>query len=809
MSFISGSGILYSSNDPYDRIIGLSANDTVSYLYARAAVNVSLSLTGAQSTGGSGFDELISIESIIGSKHNDTLQGNSGNNTINGGLGSDTVSYSNAGAGVNVSLLLTSAQNTIGAGFDTLINLENLIGSSYADTLTGNAVSNVIIGGSGNDRLVGTSGSDILDGGSDSDIADYSGLRSVVTLGAFGVLRKGTLGTDTLINIETIVGSGAHGDTIDHSGIGAPATGTITDLTAGKVTVNGTSSPLPLTFSVSKFEHVIGSNFADTIAGNTDNNSLTAGAGNDTLIASGGNDTLNGGVGNDTASYSDLSSVVTLGAFGVLSKGTLGTDSLIGIETIIGSGAKGDTIDHSGIGAPATGTITDLAGGKVTVSGTTSPLPLTFIVSQFEHVIGSNFADKISGNADNNSLFASAGNDTLIASAGNDTLNGGTGNDTANYTDLSTVVTLGAFGVLSKGTMGTDSLIGIETIIGSGAKGDTIDHSSIGAPATGTITDLAAGKVTVNGSSAPLPLSFSISQFEHVIGSNFADSMSGNGDNNALFAGAGNDTLIASAGNDTLNGGTGLDTANYTDLGSVVTLAAFGVLTKGSLGTDALVGIESIIGSRGHGDTIDHSGIGAPATGTITDLAAGKVTVDGSSSPLPLKFSISEFEHVIGSNFADSITGNASNNNLSGGAGNDTVTGGDGYDTIVGGFGSDSITGGNGIDQYDYLSLSDSLLADYDIIIDYSLGEVINRPGSGQVINSSNGTASSLTASALSGLLNIFSFTGNSSAAFTVLNLSGTFIALNDATAGFNESTDSILYLPAYNINGINTVTIG
>ncbi|MFN9622362.1 MAG: beta strand repeat-containing protein [Cyanobacteriota bacterium] len=549
MAFIVGSDILNSTNDSYGRITGTSANDTVSYLSATAAVNVSLSLTGAQSTGGSGFDELISIENITGSKFNDTLQGNSGNNIIDGGLGSDTVSYSNAGAGVNISRLLACSQNTIGAGFDRLINLENVIGSSFADTLTGNAANNVIIGGSGNDRLIGTSGSDILDGSADSDIADYSGFKSVVNLGAFGVLNKGTLGTDTLINLETIIGSGAQCDTIDHSGIGSPATGTITDLTAGKVTVRGTSSPLPLTF---------------------------------------------------------------------------------------------------------TG-------------------------SQFEHVIGSNFADKISGNGDNNSLSAGAGDDSLIASTGNDTLNGGAGNDTANYTDLGSVVTLGAFGVLSKGSLGTDSLIGIETIIGSG----------------------------------------------------------------------------------------------------------------------------------GQGDTIDHSGIGFPGTGTITDLTTGKVTVNGTTSPLPLSFCVSQFEHVIGSSFADSITGNAANNSLTGGAGNDTISAGDGYDTIAGGLGSDWITGGSGIYQFDYLSLSESLLTGFDIIIDYSLGEVINRPGAGQVINSSNGTASSLTASALSGLLNIFSFTGNSSAAFTVLNLSGTFIALNDATAGFNESTDSILYLPAYNINGINTVTIG
>ena len=51
-----------------------------------------------------------------------------------GAAGSDTASYIDATAGVKVSLALAAAQNTIGAGTDTLFNFENLTGSNFNDT---------------------------------------------------------------------------------------------------------------------------------------------------------------------------------------------------------------------------------------------------------------------------------------------------------------------------------------------------------------------------------------------------------------------------------------------------------------------------------------------------------------------------------------------------------------------------------------------------------------------------------------------------------------------------------------------------
>jgi len=95
-----------------------------------------------------------------------------GNNILSGGAGAevDTVSYAyGATAGVAVSLAIGTVQITGGSGSDTLVNIENLTGSSYGDRLTGNTASNSLAGGSGNDTLDGGSGNDVLTGGAGAD----------------------------------------------------------------------------------------------------------------------------------------------------------------------------------------------------------------------------------------------------------------------------------------------------------------------------------------------------------------------------------------------------------------------------------------------------------------------------------------------------------------------------------------------------------------------------------------------------------------------------------------------------------------
>jgi len=110
-------------------------------------------------TAGSGNNEMH------GGAGNDLLYSGPGNDILDGGTGIDTVSYAHATAGVTVNLGLLGAQNTIGAGTDTLSNIENLVGSNFNDTLTGDNNNNVINGGLGNDILNGGGGDDLLIGG--------------------------------------------------------------------------------------------------------------------------------------------------------------------------------------------------------------------------------------------------------------------------------------------------------------------------------------------------------------------------------------------------------------------------------------------------------------------------------------------------------------------------------------------------------------------------------------------------------------------------------------------------------------------
>ena len=145
----SGANIL-TGGAGADTLDGGDGNDTASYASSPSGVTVSLA-TGTGSGGDAQGDTLSNIENLTGSKFNDTLEGNAGNNVLAGGAGNDTVSYAHAtsgpgGLGVTVNLAVTTAQNTVTAGTDTLTGFENLTGSQFNDTLSGTTGNNVITG---------------------------------------------------------------------------------------------------------------------------------------------------------------------------------------------------------------------------------------------------------------------------------------------------------------------------------------------------------------------------------------------------------------------------------------------------------------------------------------------------------------------------------------------------------------------------------------------------------------------------------------------------------------------------------------
>jgi Ca2+-binding RTX toxin-like protein len=318
-----------------DTLDGGTGEDTASYAGAAKSVNVSLTFFTAQNTGSAGNDTLRDIEHLTGGNSHDKLSGNDGNNKLlggtgndtldggdgddllDGGSGNDTASYASATEGVRVSLALSSAQDTGSMGFDTLRAIENLLGGAYDDALTGNSSANNLQGGGGKDTLEGGAGNDTLDGGAGEDCASYAGATAAVTvkLTTTSSQSTGGGGSDTLRNIEGIIGSRFH----------------------------------------------------DKLTGNSGNNVFVGGAGNDTLSGGAGNDlfrfySLNDGVDRLIDFATGQDKIQVLGSsFGNLAPGALSFEhfalagqSMGALPTFLYDGSSGAlSFDLDGSGSEA------------------------------------------------------------------------------------------------------------------------------------------------------------------------------------------------------------------------------------------------------------------------------------------------------------------------------------------------------------------------------------------------------------------------------------------------------------------------
>ncbi len=136
--------------------------------------------------------------------------------------------------------------------------------------------------------------------------------------------------------------------------------------------------------------------------------------------------------------------------------------------------------------------------------------------------------------------------------------------------------------------------------------------------------------------------------------------------------------------------------------------------------------------------------------------------------------------------------------NATGNAADNLITGNSGNNILNGGAGKDTLTGSGGNDRFGYTTLSDSLLSNYDVITEYNNGDQIDASIGviAATLTNSVGTVANLNA--LSTVLTNSVFTANIAKAFKVTGIGGTFIALNDTSAGFNAATDSIIFLQNY-----------
>jgi hypothetical protein len=160
---------------------------------------------------------------LLGGLGDDIFVGGTGDDTLDGGTGGiDTANYSDASQDGLIVNLLTGMSSGGGLGNDTLYNIRNLTGSSFADTLVGDDGDNLLVGGDGNDKLYGHAGNNTLVGGNDTDVAYYSGLEtqySTVNLGA--VIGGPDAVNDTLIFVERLKFlSPSHVSDVDNNGTG-------------------------------------------------------------------------------------------------------------------------------------------------------------------------------------------------------------------------------------------------------------------------------------------------------------------------------------------------------------------------------------------------------------------------------------------------------------------------------------------------------------------------------------------------------------------------------------------------------------
>jgi Ca2+-binding RTX toxin-like protein len=122
--------------------------------------------------GGGGNDTINGLEgndTLKGEAGADKLSGGLGDDTLDGGAGTDTADFSNSVVPIIASL---AANNATGDGTDTMVGVENLVGSTVNDTLTGSDGNNTLNGGSGADSIVGLGGVDKLLGATDNDTLD-------------------------------------------------------------------------------------------------------------------------------------------------------------------------------------------------------------------------------------------------------------------------------------------------------------------------------------------------------------------------------------------------------------------------------------------------------------------------------------------------------------------------------------------------------------------------------------------------------------------------------------------------------------
>jgi len=657
-------------------------------------------------------------QTLLGGAGNDTMDGAGGKDTLDGGAGNDTyiidvadMKIVEAATGGN-DTAYTTVNMVLGANVETLV-LEasglTVTGNITANTIRGTSGADTIKGDGGNDTLLGNEGHDVLDGGlgTDSMVGGAGNDVYVVDAAADVIVEEASMGgydrVDSVgtaytlgANLEELryIGTGAFtgtGNTLANTLVGGIGTDKL-DGAAGDDLLKGGAGNDTLLGGIGDDtlqgddgnDSMVGGDGSDTLQGGAGADNLQGGAGGDIFIGGAGNDTLDGGTIADKAWLTDANSAwygnaaaavsVNLQT-GVATDGQGGTDKLVNINEVVGSGYH-DTI----VGSNNTTTEIFTGGaGNDSISGGTT-LPGALKLAGYEEANGGVTVNLATGSASG----ADIGTDILanitgvIASAYDDSLQGGSANE------------------FFMGNGGNDTIDG----------GDGFDYVSYASAEEGVVVNLAAGEATDG-----LGDEDTLSNIEGVIGSDFDDALTGSD----YFAGV--EVFVGGAGDDTIDGDAGWDMVDYAaSKGGVTVDLGAGTAGDGMDGEDTLLNIEQVQGSAFNDSLAGKGGYarldGGAGNDTIEAMDAENiVTYQRATSGVLVNLvtgtaqdgqggtdTLVNVRHVVASHLNDTLVGGDNAEHLDGGSGNDSVSAGGGDDVVVAYAGNDTVDGGSGED---------------------------------------------------------------------------------------------------------------
>ncbi len=622
---------------------------------------------------------------------------------LNGGDGVDRADYGQAETGITVDLA-NAGSNTGEAADDTLIGIENLLGSFFNDRLNGDAADNTLWGGDGDDILSGRAGDDVLHAGAGTGtglqhLVGGTGSDTYVVQANSGQIRTDAQAWGEVANasdVDTILFSDISIADVIFSTQAQPGT-PWADTLVISWNVNGVEGSYwlaDLGANIERFEFADGTVLSsisvdhwgderesyngtaeDDRIGTPDVGWSHAYAldGNDTMLGGEGRDQLVGGLGDDVLSaggnaYDD--------SFQWL-YGQQGSDTYLiasGDENVfLGYNSDTEQAGEVDIVRFTDLNITDLTMGiaDYTQGGTVSnpngqalklvwnggQLRIANLAENIERFVfadGSTLDRTTFGDAAANGLTGNASNDFLMGLGGNDSISGDLGDDLIN------------------GGTGSDSLRGMDN-------NDTLYGE--------------AGADTLRGGNNE----------DELYGGDGNDSMTGDSGYDTLNGGAGNDQLDGGAQNDTLYGGSGDDRLWGRDGNDVL---------LGDTGRDTL-----------YGGTGDDSLRGLDNNDTLWGEAG-----------------------------ADTLRGGNNEDELYGGDGNDSMTGDSGYDTLNGGAGGDSLHGGTQADEFHFAGgFGNDTIVDFDVA---NTSEYIDLSGVGAIISFTDLQVSHMTQSGSHTIIN-------------------------------------------------------